>query len=245
MIVVSYNREYVKQRTLELYASLPMEEEARKAQIAVRDEIIQLNYKFFGYVAANTFVEGYLYEDKLQTALMAFLNMWWKFGYAPKYRTDLSFAVFFKPRIAEEIKRYLNSYSYSQKRSLCLKVALQLNKSWTSVTYDDLAKVELTEDDRLALKIILGQLHPQDLSDIEEFTDVHTAPVHDVEQYVSDKYNSIEELLIQEMVAQEAPIDAKQMKRLSELYGIPYIDLNSALPKALEMLHKRLTNNLL
>ena len=242
---MGYNRDYIKKRTLELYASLPMEEEARKAQYAVRDEIIQLNYKFFGYVAANTFVEGYLYEDKLQTALMAFLNMWWKFGYAPKYRTDLSFAVFFKPRIAEEIKRYLNSFSYSQKRSLCLKVALQLNKSWTSVTYEDLAKVELSEDDRMALKIILGQLYPQDLSDIEEFTDVHPTPVHDVERYVTDMYDSLEELLIQEMVAYEAPIDKKQLQKLSDLYGIPYMELKSALPKAMEILHKRLTNNLL
>lgn len=239
----SYNKEYVKQRTLELYESLPMEEEARKAQIEVRDEIIELNYKFFGYVATSTFVEGVLYEDKLQTALMAFLGMWWKYKYAPKYRTDLSFAVFFKPRLSEEIKRYLNTYSYSQKRALCLKAAHQLSKPWTTISYEDLTQVDLPEEELTALKIILGTKHPQDISDIEEFTDTHVTPVHGVEKYVSAKYNDLEELLIQEMILQESTLDSKYLQHLSDMYGIPYLELKQALPKALEKLHKRLINN--
>lgn len=241
---MSYSKEYIKKRTIELYDSLPMEEEARKAQFAVRDEIIDLNYTFFGYVATSTFVEGVLYEDKFQTALMAFLGMWWKYKYAPKYRTDLSFAVFFKPRLSEEIKRYLNTFSYSQKRNLCIKAAAQLNKPWTSINYDDLAKVELPEDDMLALKTILGYKHPQDISDIEGYTDTHMTPVYGIEKYVSDKYDTVEEMLIQEMVTQEAPIEDKQLKYLSELYSIPYIELKQALPRAMHILHERLTRNL-
>lgn len=240
----NYSREYVKKRTLELYDSLPMELEARKARHDIRDEIIELNYTFFGYVANCAFVEGVLYEDKFQTALMAFLGMWWKYKFAPKYRSDLSFAVFFKPRLVEEVRRYLTTFSYSQKRSLCLKVATQLDKPWTAVNYDDLSKVDLSEDDLLALKAILGSVHPQDLSDIEGFIEMQNTPVQGVEKYVTDKYDSIEDLLIQEMISQEAPIEAKQMKHLSELYGIPYIELNEALPKALKKLHERLTHNL-
>ena len=43
--------EYIKQRTLELYAMLPEDEEERKSRLDIRDEIIDLNYKFFGYVS--------------------------------------------------------------------------------------------------------------------------------------------------------------------------------------------------
>lgn len=74
---------YIKTRTNELYDSLPHEKEARMRCITVRDEIIELNYKFFGYVASTTFVENTTYEDKLQTALLSFLHMWWKYKWTP------------------------------------------------------------------------------------------------------------------------------------------------------------------
>ena len=244
MISDKNNKNYVKQRTIELYDALPMDVEKRKARFDIRDEIIDINYKFFGYVATSTFVENVSYEDKFQTALMAFLGMWWKYKFAPQYRTDLSFAVFFKPRLSEEIKRYLNTYSYSQKRALCLKAAMQLNKPWTSICYDDLNQVNLPEDDLIALKAILGSKHPQDISDIEGYTDAHSiTSVRGIDHYVTDKYNTIEELLIQTMITQEAPIDNKQLKSLSNLYGIPYIELKQALPKAMKVLHHRLTKN--
>ena len=69
----------IKDRTQELYDSLPMDKEARIACTDIRDEIIRLNYKFFGYVASSVFIENVPYEDKLQTALLAFLEMWWKY----------------------------------------------------------------------------------------------------------------------------------------------------------------------
>jgi hypothetical protein len=46
------------------------------------------------------------------------------------------------------------------------------------------------------------------------------------------------------MIAQEAPIDDKQLKQLSDLYGIPLYDLKIARPKAMQILHNRLTNNM-
>lgn len=93
------NREYVKQRTNELYAELPMDVELRMAQKSVRDEIINLNYSFFGYIAKSVIIESISYEDKLQTALMSFMRMWWKYK-LPPYREDLAFTVFFKPRLS-------------------------------------------------------------------------------------------------------------------------------------------------
>ena len=54
---------YIKQRTLELYAMLPMDLLERQKQTAIRDEILKLNYKFFGYVAKETYVANAEYED--------------------------------------------------------------------------------------------------------------------------------------------------------------------------------------
>ena len=77
--MAKFTKDYIKSRTQELYDSLPMDLEARKAALDVRDEIIELNYAFFGYIASNTFVDGVEYDDKLQTALMSFMGMWWKY----------------------------------------------------------------------------------------------------------------------------------------------------------------------
>ena len=234
----------IKQRTLELYDQLPMELEARKKCIDIRNEIIQLNYRFFGYVATETFVANASYEDKFQTAVMAFLNMWWKYKYAPKYRTDLSFAVFFKPRLSEEIRRYLNTYSYTQRRTLCIKAAAQLHKPWSSVNYDDLANVNLPEDELNALKAILGTVHPMDISELGIFIADHS-PMQGIEKYRTTKYDTIEELLIQEMIEQEAPITDKQLHDMANMYDITYLELKEALPRAMQILHDRLTDNIL
>ena len=67
-------KEYITRRTLELYDMLPDDEEGRKARLDIRDEVIELNYSFFGYVASHTFINNssVSYEDKLQSALTHF-----------------------------------------------------------------------------------------------------------------------------------------------------------------------------
>ncbi len=234
--------EYIKLRTDELYNSLPLDKERRIKCLSIRDEIIKLNYPFFGYIASTTFVGNTTYEDKLQTALLAFMKMWWKYKWTPKYRSDLSFSVFFKPRLSEEIRRYLNTISYTTKRSLCMKAAEQLGKAWTSVTYDDLSNITLPAKDMYTLKVILGEKYPLDLSEIEtiiEAPDNH----HNIENYQTTKYNSIEELLIQEMIEQESMLTNRDLHNLANLYTIDHEILKSKLPKALDILHKRLTDN--
>lgn len=236
------NKDFIKSRTQELYDSLPMDLEERKASIAIRDEIIELNYSFFGYIAANTFVDGADYEDKLQTALMSFLGMWWKYKWAPKYRDDLSFAVFFKPRISEEIRRYLTPVSYTVRRTLCMKVAAQLNKSWTDVTFDDIRLVKLPEQDIMALKAILGSAMPEDISTYE--TLIEATEKTSIDKYQTIEYDSIEEMLIQEMIERESKLTDKDLKHLAEMLCLEYDDLKAHLPHAMETLHKRLTANL-
>lgn len=237
-----YTKEYVKQKTSELYDSLPHDKEARMNSLEIRDQIIELNYSFFGYVASSTYVDNTTYEDKFQTALCSFLTMWWKYKWTPKYRDDLSFAVFFKPRISEEIRRYLSPVSYSVRRTLCMKAASQLNKHWSKVVYEDLEKIDLPANELNSLKVILGTPYPADLSEYELYLE---APEHvsSIEDYQTTKYDSIEELLIQEMIETESPINDKKLHEMAELYSIDYDVLKSTLPTAMQQLYKRLTSN--
>lgn len=233
----------VKDRTQELYDSLPMDKEARIACTGIRDEIIRLNYKFFGYVASSVFIENVPYEDKLQTALLAFLEMWWKYKWTPKYRADLSFAVFFKPRLSEEIRRALCPVKYSVRRWACKKAAAQLGKHWTEVTYDDLSYVDLPEEDMRTLKSIFRASTPANIDDYEQFFHV-LEPVTTIESYQTTDYDTTEELLIQEMIERESSLSDDDLRQLSDMYCIPYNELKSAYADALRILHKRLTDNL-
>lgn len=237
-----YTQRYIKEKTIELYDSLPHDKEARINSLEIRNEIIELNYTFFGYVAKSTFVENTTYEDKFQTALCAFLGMWWKYKWTPKYRGDLSFAVFFKPRLSEEVRRHLSPVSYTVRRSLCLEAAEQLNKHWSEVTYEDVDKVNLSPEKRTALKSVLGASYPADLSEFELYLEAPEYK-HGIESYQNIKYDSIEELLIQEMIETESAITDKQLHALSDLYSIDYNILKAALPKAMQQLYKRLKSN--
>ena len=61
--------EWIKFRTIELYDFLPQTTlEERDSYRIIRDEVIRLNYKFFGYVAKSTYVASpcIQYEDKFQ-----------------------------------------------------------------------------------------------------------------------------------------------------------------------------------
>ena len=234
-------KDYIRERTQELYDSLPMDLEERKACISVRDEIIELNYKFFGYVASGIFIEGVEYEDKLQTALMSFMGMWWKYKWTPKYRGDLTFAVFFKPRLSEEIRRYLNPVSYTVRRVLCMKVASQLNKKWTDVTFDDIKNVNLPQKDIISLKAILGSVMPEDISTYDSL--IESKDKDSIDRYQTIEYDSIEEMLIQEMIERESQLTTKDLKYLADMLCLDYDALKEALPRAMDILYKRLKAN--
>lgn len=236
------SRADIKQMTSDLYDSLPMDLEERKSRLDVRDKLMEINMQFFKYVASNTFVEGADFEDKLQTALMSFMSMWWKYRWTPKYRDDLSFAVFFKPRISEEIQRYLNPISYTVKRQLCLKVANQIGKKWTEVQYSDIAKAKLSPEDSVALRAILGKPMPDDIMAYEEFIPDNSQE-QDTDRYKVDQYDSLEEFLIQEMRERESRLSDKDLYEFSDMLTIPFEDLKAALPRAMETLYKRLKEN--
>ena len=50
--------DYIKRKTIELYDSLPQNKQERMNRTDVRDQIIELNYAFFGYVATHTFINN-------------------------------------------------------------------------------------------------------------------------------------------------------------------------------------------
>lgn len=232
---------YIKSRTIELYDSLPQEETERKKHIEVRDEVIQLNYKFFGYVASRTFINNpsIEYEDKMQSALCNFCSCWWWYKYKKRYRTDLSFSSFFTLRLGEMIERELNEVKYSIRRTLCMEAGAQLGKHWAQVRYEDLVNVNLPADKMNSLKAMFGALYWADLSDHEAFLEAPET-VSDVSKYVTDRYNSIEGLLIQEMVSNEAPLTDDDLLQLSDMYCINYRTLKSKLPDAMKQLYDKL-----
>ena len=165
-------KEWIKARTQELYDMLPQTTLAeRESYTDIRDEILELNYSFLGYVAKETYVTDPMatYEDKLQSASLNFCKMWAKYKFCPegdatdesgepikKYRTDLSFAVFFKPRLKECIRRELNIIKYSLRRQVCMKAAAQLGKHWGKITKEDLANVHLNPQEMQILESIFN-----------------------------------------------------------------------------------------
>lgn len=238
------NKQYasVKQQTIELYDSLPQDEEGRKSRLDIRDKIIELNYSFFGYVASRTYINNpsIEYEDKFQSALCNFCKCWWWYRWAERYRTDLSFSSFFTLRLGEMIERELNEVKYSLRRSLCMKAGAQLGKHWGQVRYEDLAQVKLPADEMNSLKAMFGAVYWADLSDHEMYLEAPEHAGNDISRYLSDKYDTVEELLIHEMVLNESQLSDNDLHELSEMYSIDYWELKSKLPKALEILHDRL-----
>lgn len=234
--------EWVKLRTLELYDYLPQTTlEERATYTDIRDELVELNYKFFGYVASHTFINNssISYEDKFQSALYHFCTMWHKYKFAAKYRTDLSFAVFFKPRIGECIERELNEVKYSLRRTLCMEAGAQLGKHWGQVKYEDLKDVNLPPNKMQSLQAMFGSMYMADLETHALFIESNTQFSNDEELY-SDNYDTVLDMLIHEMVLQEKKLSDKDLLDISIIQDIPFNELKKLIPLAEEKLYRKL-----
>lgn len=238
--------EFRKQRTVELYDYLPQTTlEDRATYLDIRDAIIEMNYTFFGYIAAHKFVNNsYIsYEDKFQSALFHFCELWMKYRYEKgKYRTDVAFGVFFKPRITECMERELDEVKYSLRRALCMEAGNQLGKHWTKVTYDDLKDVDLTYEKKTALQAIFGSMYVADLDTHALFIQSEDKFIESIDHLYTDNYDSIEDMLIREMVDQEKNLEDDDLKKLSDLLCIPFEKLKEILPKAKEKLYNILVD---
>lgn len=244
--------EKIKRKTLALYHTLPQDAEVRMERLDVRDKVISLNYAFFGYVASTKFVNNnYIsYEDKMQSAIRCFCEIWWKYQFTGDathrgYRTDLSFAVFFKPRIGEMMERELNEVKYSIRRSYCDEVGQQIGKHWAEVRYEDLSNenVKISAQKMVSLQAMFGSLYPADLEDQLNYKE---APLDefDLGELTTDKYNSLTEFLVQEMIRKESKLNDSYLKELSDTYQINLNKLKKALPHAERKLYNRLVNRI-
>lgn len=238
-------QDWTKQRTIELYDFLPQDSlDDRKQNLEIRDAVLELNYPFFGYVAKHTYV-NYAdadYEDKFQSAVLHFCEIWYLYRFAPRYRMDLSFAVFFKPRISEMVRRELCVVKYTPQRTLCMKVAKEFGISWTEVTEDHIKKAHLSKPDLDALMAMLNADNKTELTDNMQ----NTAEEKDAYfsfDYSTTKYNSVRDLLIHEMVCTESPLEDRDLLRMANMYDIPFYELKMELPFAMEVLHNNLINN--
>lgn len=237
----------IKKRTIELYDMLPDDEEGRKARIDIRDKVIELNYTTFGYIAKHKNIKNNMvtYEDKFQSAVLHFCECWWKFRWKGHYRTDLSFMTFFVPRIGEMMERELYEVKYSVERSLKMEVANQLDKHWSKVTYDDLSnpKLHLPIDKLNSLKAVLGILYTADLEDHMLYI---PGPVEYNSEFenLDDNYDSIEEMLVREMVERETTLDDEVLMQISDMYSVDIKLLKAKLPIAEKLLYTRLKSNI-
>ena len=243
----------IKQQTSDLYDTLSQELSVRVTQIDVRDKVIKLNYKFFGYVASHTFINNsYIsYEDKFQSAVMHFCECWWKWKWQGDeshrgYRSDLSFSVFFKPRIGEMIERELNEVKYSIRRTLCMKVGDQLGKHWAQVTYKDLSdpRISISPSEMTTLKATFGSLYNADLETHGMYISDNSA----ISSFVDEdntKFETIEELLVKEMIESEQKLSESKLRYISEVYSIDINVLKSKLPAAESMLYAKLKTQIM
>lgn len=235
--------DFVKNRTIELYDKLPMTSlKDRLACTEIRDEIIELNYPFFVYLAKKLYVDNstVTFEDKLQTILSNFCILWpeWRFPKVNKYGQyrdykNLSFAVFFKPRLYETTRRELNVIKYSLRRSLCSKAANMLHKAkWSDVTKEDIDKLDLPKNELDILERIFNNKYTKDIDKPETGTDIKAMQlaVDTVEELYTENYDSVIDLIIHEMIEQESKLSDAHLLKMSNLYTIPYDELLKARP---------------
>lgn len=235
-------KQNIKTRTLELYNSLPQNYDERVKHIEVRDECIELNMPLWRYIAKNKFVNNHYIEmeDKIQSVIMCYCQSWWWYKWEGHYRTDLGFATFYVPRISEMIGREFDEVKYSVRRRLCMEVAGQLGKKWSEVRYEDIDLVDLPSKKEQALRATFGTLYPCSL---DEFAELYN-PADECVNFdlINDEYESydVKELIIQELLYKERPLNAADLNRMSQSYGVDYYELTANYAAAYEELRTRL-----
>lgn len=241
------NTEWIKQRTLELYSYLPQTSlEDRAKYTDIRDEVIFLNYNFFKYIANTKYIvnSSISNEDKVQSAILHFCEHWTKFMFTPKYRNDLSFTSFFTLRIKECIQRECSDIKQSMRRPLLMKIGSQINKYWSDVTYEDLKNVTLSPQQMKQAESIFQANNNVDLSTVSLYRPANNVEYDGIEELYSDEYDSLEDLIIHEMIEQESKLDDSYLLKMANLYTIPFEDLLKARPNAEEKLKAKLTNSI-
>ena len=234
----------IKDRTNALYDSLPLEEEARKSRIDVRNQVVELNYEFFKFVASHTFPVGkhFDFDDKVQSGITYFCNnIWHQYRWEGHTRMDLCFSTYFYPRVSKGLYQDLSEVKYTPKRNVMSKISKQLGKPWSEVRKEDLndPRVKLSPANRKFAETLFEIPNMKSLEDVSVY--IATAP-QDVS--IADKltyeYDSIEELLVREMIITEKKLSNAHLQRLANMFCLDIDELILARPSAEGILLERL-----
>ena len=243
--------EWIKRYTNILYDLLPQTSlEDRAKFLDIRDKIIELNYSFFGYVVSQKFLNNsYItYEDKLQACISRFCECWTWYKFEAKYRTDISFSVFYKPRLGEMLERDFNEVQYSLRRTLMMEVGDQLGKHWTKVTYEDLAdpRLHISADHMTSLMAIFGSLYPASQEDISPYLEApdDITKDHGIIAELTDEYDDIVSLLVREMIEKEKKLSTKDINKLAEILDLDAKELKAKVPLAEAQLYQLLKKDI-
>lgn len=256
MVPVTFKRknetknDYIKRYTNLLYDALPQTSLEDRAKCTdIRDKIIELNKGFFGYVVNTKFLDNnYVsYEDKYQGCIARFCECWmtYKWEGATTYRTDVSFAVFFRPRLGEMLERDFNEVQYSLRRSTLMKIGKQIDKYWSSVTYEDLKdlRVKLSSKELESALAIFGTLTKTNVDDLYPFLEDSEDIEYCELDYINDEYNDIVNLIIHEMIRNERKLNTKDINKLCEIYDFDPKEIKKKIPLAEMELYSKLTKN--
>ena len=234
----------IKARTNELYDSLPLEEEARKSCTDVRNEVVRLNYEFFKFVASRTFPVGkhFDFDDKVQSGILYFCNnIWHQYRWEGHTRMDLCFSTYFYPRVSKGLYQDLSEVKYTPKRTVTSKIAKQLGKPWSEVRKEDLANpaLNISPSDRKFAETLFELPNMKSLDDVSVYISDSTSSIS-ISDQITYEYDSIEELLVQEMIRLEKKLSNAHLQRLSEMLCLDIDELILARPVAESILLERL-----
>ena len=142
------------------------------------------------------------------------------------------------------IERELVEVKYSIRRSLCMEAGEQLGKHWSKVRYEDLVHVTLPKEKMDSLKAIFGSMYIADLDQHTTYIHANQKVTPAIHNMLTDKYDSIETLLINEMIETEEKITPRQLSKMADMYQLDLDELKETLPRAEETLYHILQQNL-
>ena len=143
------------------------------------------------------------------------------------------------------IERELNQVKYSVRRTLCMEVGAQIGKHWGKVRYEDLSdpRVHLSADKMNSLKAIFGSIYIADLEDHEAYLPAPSINTM-IDEQLSDKYDSLEDLLVHEMIRCESKLSNSKIFEIATMYGLDPDILILHRKAAEEKLYQRLKANM-
>ena len=125
-----------------------------------------------------------------------------------------------------------------------MKAAAQLGKHWGQVTKEDLPNVHLAPNEMQILEAIFSTQYDNTYED-NEAPKVKTGVTdfvvpYGIEGIYTEQYDSLEDLIVHEMIEQESKLDDAYLLKMATMYGIPYCDLEKARPLGEEKLKRKL-----